>query len=36
LASSENWTEEQLKDLFAEGFPAFIIGDQEVKKHIGL
>jgi ribosomal protein S18 acetylase RimI-like enzyme len=29
------WTDEQMEALFAEGFPAFITSDQEVKKHIG-
>ena len=31
---ARDWTSEQLDALFAEGFPAFITADQEVKKHI--
>lgn len=29
------WTDEQMEALFAEGFPAFITADPEVKKYIG-
>jgi hypothetical protein len=35
LTSARPWTDEQMNELFAEGFPDFIIGDQEVKHHIG-
>ncbi len=33
--SARFWTEQQWEGLFAEGFPAFITADHEVKKHIG-
>lgn len=35
LTGQTAWTEEQLGELFAEGFPAFITADMEVKKYIG-
>ena len=31
---AREWPEQQLESLFAEGFPAFITADQEVKKYI--
>jgi len=34
LTSARAWTEAQMEDLFAEGFPEFISGDKEVKKYI--
>jgi GNAT superfamily N-acetyltransferase len=34
-SSTRSWTVEQLNSLFADGFPAFITADPEVKKHIG-
>lgn len=33
--SARAWPDEQMEALFAEGFPAFITADREVKKHIG-
>lgn len=35
VTSARAWTHEQMDALFAEGFPAFITADFEVKKHIG-
>ncbi|NNN02366.1 MAG: hypothetical protein HKL86_11095 [Acidimicrobiaceae bacterium] len=34
LSSARSWSEEEMEDLFAEGFPEFIDGDKEVKKYI--
>lgn len=33
--SQRDWTDQQMDSLFAEGFPAFITADPEVKKYIG-
>lgn len=35
LTSARSWNDEQMNALFAEGFPSFIIGDQNVKHFIG-
>jgi GNAT superfamily N-acetyltransferase len=35
VRTAREWTTEQMDALFAEGFPAFIAADQEVKRHIG-
>lgn len=32
---AREWPEEQLQALFAEGFPQFILADQDAKKLIG-
>src|SRR5580765_5504372 len=34
LSNARAWTDEQMGALFAEGFPAFITADREVKKYI--
>src|ERR1035438_10243126 len=35
LTSARAWSDEQMNALFAQGFPAFIVGDQDVKQQIG-
>lgn len=34
LTSARAWSDEQMNALFAQGFPAFIVGDQDVKQQI--
>src|ERR1035438_9629531 len=34
LTSARAWSDEQMNALFEQGFPAFIVGDQDVKQQI--